>query len=107
MEALKESIRESNYFELDFTLPFCEAIKELRSQKGGKMRPTSHVYHVFAALFNGQVIDDYANPPTNNDGHTIRNVVQRVGELRDKWNIDVQSRRVEGKPYNEYYLSRG
>jgi len=106
MSDINYSIRESEAFTLDFSIPFCEAIKDMRSEKGGKMRSTSHVYHVFAALFNGHVIDDYANPPRDYDDRVIRNVVQRVGELRDKWNIDVQSRKVEGKPYNEYYLDR-
>ena len=102
----KYSTREGQGVKLDFSLPFSEAIADVRSQKGGKMRTDSHVYHVFAALFNGDVIDDYANPPANNDGKPIRNIASRVAELRHTWNISIGSRYKKDKPYVEYCIDK-
>lgn len=97
---------EQEYFELDFTKPFSEAISELRSEKNRPMKVGSHVYHVLAAMFNGQRIDDYSNPPQDYDGRVIRNVPQRVNEIVHKWRIKVESGKAEGKHYVEYWIDR-
>ena len=95
------------YFKFDFSLPFFEAIKELKSPKGVKMRKDTHAYHVLCDLFNGKVIDDYNNAPKDLNDRVIRNVPQRVFDLQNTYQVKIDSRTAENSKVTEYFIDRG
>jgi len=94
-------------FKLDFSLPFSEAIHNLKTSKGRKIVVGSDNYHVLAALFNGKTIDDYENVPLNYDGRRVNNIKSRISSLRHTYGIEIESQYKEGANYVEYWIARG
>ena len=94
---------------LDYSLPFEHFFKSVRNVKTNrKIIKYSHRYWVLLALYHGNIIDDYENKPQNlNNQKYINNVVQRVNELINLYDVNIKSRRVNGMKYHEYYLERG
>ena len=90
----------------DFTADFDTQIKSMKSINGGSIIAGTQTYDVLCALFDGNVIDDYENPPRNSQGFTIRNVRSRIASLRTHWNIVIGDRTKEGKAYKEYSINR-
>ena len=90
--------------QFDFHGNFDAQVKTIKSKNGGNFPVGSHSYHVLKALFEGNVIDDYENPPFNGKGLPLRNVRSRIADLRIKWNICLGDRTKEGKPYKEYNI---
>ena len=88
------------YFHLDFDTQ----VKELKSKEGGHFHMNGHNYYILKALFEGNVIDDYENPPLNTKGLPIRNVRSRIADLRMNWNICIGDRYKEEKTYKEYMI---
>lgn len=103
-------MREWNYSEhenpvkLDFESDFDAQAEKLKSKEGGAFHMGGHNYHVLKALFEGNVIDDYENPPHNAEELAVRNVRSRIADLRVNWNICIGDRQKEGKPYKEYVI---
>lgn len=89
---------------LDFNIDFDTQAKKLKSKDGGHFHMNGHNYYILKSLFNGNVIDDYENPPLNEKGHPIRNVRSRIADLRMNWNIRIGDRYKEGKTYKEYMI---
>jgi len=83
---------------------FDEQVSRLRSTEGGAFKIGSHNYYVLRALFEGKIIDDYANPPLNDRGLPVRNVRSRIADLRYKWNIPICDRLAEEGNYKQYAL---
>lgn len=94
------------YFHLDFSLPFKDAIKDLKTTRGRAIKVGSDNYHVLADLFNGKVIDDYERPSLNDEGRRVHNIASRVSALRHLYEIKIESRYREGKNYVEYWIDR-
>jgi hypothetical protein len=83
---------------------FDEQVSRLRSVKGGSFKIGGQSYYVLRALFEGNAVDDYHNPPRDDRGLPIRNVRSRIADLRYMWRIPICDRYVEGKSYKEYAL---
>jgi len=96
----------SKPYQLNFSLPFSEAISDLRTSKGRKMRVDSHNYHVLFALFSGDTIDDYQNKPLDANGHQIHNIKTRISDLSNMYNIKIERAVVSGEKYVEYWIDR-
>jgi len=94
-------------FNLNFSLPFKDAIRNLCSIKNRKMLTNSHNYHVLYALFAGETIDDYDNKPVDDNGKVIHNIKARVSDLVNHYGIEVERKRVEDGNYVEYWIDRG
>jgi len=90
--------------QLNFQGDFDEQVKKLKSREDGHFHMGGHNYHILKALFEGNVIDDYENPPYNAKGLAVRNVRSRIADLRIDWNICIGDRQKEGKPYKEYMI---
>ena len=90
----------------DFTEDFDIQIKSLKSNSGGSIIKGTQTYDVLCALFEGNIIDDYEDPPRNKEGFAIRNVRSRIAALRIDWNIVIGDRVKEGKTYKEYSINR-
>ncbi len=88
----------------DFDRDFDEQVKEIRSVNGGRFVIGSHAYFVLKALFEGEIVDDYANRPTDFDGFPVHNVRNRISELRHRWNVKIGVRKSPGKKYVQYKL---
>ncbi len=103
-------MREWNYSDheapiaFDFTGDFDAQAQRLKSKQGGSFKLNGHNYYVLKALFKGNVIDDYENPPMMDNGLTVRNVRSRIADLRLEWNICIGDRFKEGKVYKEYMI---
>jgi len=106
----KESIHTSDmekHFNLDFALPFSEAIKELKTSQKRPLRKDTGTYHVLCDLFNGKTIDDYDNVPRDLNDRKINNIPQRVNDLKTKYNIKIENKRREGSNVMTYWIDRG
>ena len=90
--------------DLDFSLSFDEEVKKIRSSRGGRIMTGSHNYYILRALFEGNTIDDYENPPLNDKGFGIRNIRSRIADLRHDWHIVIGDRVKSDKPYKEYCI---
>lgn len=95
---------QDNKVEFDFNGDFDAQVRRLKSKEGGHFHIGSLNYYVLKALFEGNVIDDYENPPLNDKMHAVRNVRSRIADLRIEWNICIGDRLKEGKPYKEYKI---
>lgn len=95
-----------NVVKLDFSLPFCDAVRELKTINGRKLKIGSDNYHVLADLFNGKTIDDYDRVPLNDEGRRINNVKSRISALRHLYLIQIESGYREGHNYVEYWMDR-
>ena len=89
---------------LDPLQSFDEQASNLRSDEGGHFKIGGQNYYVLRALWEGHIIDDYANPPRDDRGLPVRNVRSRIADLRYKWHIPICDRRVEGANYKQYAL---
>ena len=89
---------------LDFCGDFDAQAKALKSNDNGHFHMGGHNYHILKALFEGNVIDDYENPPFSAKGMPVRNVRSRIADLRKDWNICIGDRYAEGKTYKEYMI---
>jgi len=107
LESGVPSTEQDKTFTLDFSLPFSEAIKDLRTKRGRKMVVGSDNYHVLYALFMGETIDDYHNPPVNDCGKRIYNIKSRISSLRNTYGIDICSKRSDAGNHVEYWIDRG
>jgi len=88
----------------DWAASFDEQVRALKSVDGGSFCMHGQNYYVLRALFEGHIIDDYANPPLDDKGRAVRNVRSRIADLRHKWNIVIGDRQKDGKPYKEYMI---
>ena len=107
LESSTPCMEESKPFKLDFSLPYKDAIKELKTGKGRSLKVGSDNYHVLADLFNGKTIDDYDRVPQNDNSKRINNIKSRISSLRHTYNIEIESGYREGKNYVEYWINRG
>lgn len=112
MEENKDSVPTNGRVELDTNLPFEEAIADVRSGKKNKHIATkvkgklSDNYMVLKALFNNspEPIDGYENKPWNHDGKPIENLKSRISDLKNKFGVEIWSRRAKGFNYSQYWI---
>ncbi|MFK5976906.1 MAG: hypothetical protein QM493_10385 [Sulfurovum sp.] len=95
-----------SYFSLDFSIPFAQAVKELKSKKGVRIFTGSQNYQVLEALWLGDTIDDYENKPKNYKGRDIHNIKTRIADLSNKYSIKIERQFVLDKNYKEYWIDR-
>ena len=112
MEEPKHSVLCSEPIELDLSLSFEEAIRDVFSAKknrhiSAKVKgKVSDNYMVLKALFNGspEPIDAYDKVPWNADGEPMNNIRSRIGDLRGMYNLKINRRRKEGTNQAEFWI---
>lgn len=88
-------------------MSFDEYVKKFKSHNHNKpIKKGSGNYWTLFALWQGNMIDDYFNRPTDNLGREIRNIKSRVSDLKNKFGVNIESRNVENERYVEYFLKK-
>ena len=63
-------------------------------------------YYCLLALWRGERINDYSNPPLNKFNRPMRNVPSRISDLKNKYGVEgIKTQRLEDKTV-EYWLER-